>query len=47
MRSCLLTYIRRDNLLVGVNVMYTLTARQLAVDAMRVVDIELEPTYKG
>ena len=43
MRSSLLAYLGRDILLVGFNVTWTLTALQLAVDAMCVVDIGLEP----
>ena len=46
MRSSLLSYFCRDNLLVGFNITWTLTALQLAVDATRVVDIGLEPAYR-
>ena len=46
MRRSLLAYLGRDNLLVGFNVTWTLTALQLAVDTMRVVDIGLEPAYQ-
>ena len=46
MRKSLLAYLGRDNLLVGFNLTWTLTALQLAVDATRVVDVGLEPAYQ-
>lgn len=46
MRSTLLAYLSRDNLFVGFNVTWTLTALQLAADATRVVDIGLEFAYQ-
>ena len=46
MRKSLLAYLGRDNLLVGFNHTWTLTALQLAVDATRVVDVGLEPAYQ-
>lgn len=46
MRILLLSYLGRDNLLLGFNVSWTLTALQLAVDAMRVIDIGLETAYQ-
>ena len=47
MRSSLLTLLGLDKLLVSFNITCTLTALQLAVDATRVVDIELEPAYQS
>ena len=46
MRRSFLAYLGRDNLLVGFNLTWTLTALQLAVDATRVVDVGLEPAYQ-
>ena len=46
MRSCLLEYLGCDNVLVGVNIFWTLTALQITVDATRVLDIGLGPAYQ-
>ena len=46
MRCLLLAYLGRDNLLIGFNVIWTLTELQLAVAASRVVDIKLKHAYQ-
>ena len=46
MRISLLSYLWRDNFLVGFNVTMTLSAFQLAVDATRLIDIALELAYQ-
>ena len=46
MWNCLLEYLRCSKVLVGFNISWILTALQLTVDATRVVDIGLEPSYQ-
>ena len=46
MRTSLVAYFGLANLLVGFNIIWTLNALELAVNATRVVDIGLEPAYQ-